>query len=134
MLTLFRKKAIPLEVDLGDEVRTKRNALINFSSRQVTVLDEVKGEQSGKITQVDEKTYTLSSPRFLGLFGSYVENLDINNLRALAVQRPTDHDRFFRYREGYREVVTSSNGPGGHYSDRDMVKRILRSQLPINLP
>ena len=92
-----------LEVELGDNVSLKRNAVRNFQGRQVIVDHPEIGKKSGKIVESKNPVYFKFQTLRARIFKTEY-TLPYDNLTSLQVINPNTGDPL-RSRVGYHEVT-----------------------------
>jgi len=95
-----------LDVEIGDEISTRRQAIRNFQGRVVIVNYEMRGKIRGRIISTQNSTYTLSTPvnpLAYFIFGREIV-LPYDGLNRLRVVNPKQDDEL-RAREGYVEIT-----------------------------
>lgn len=96
-----------LEVEVGEELSTKRNAIRNFKGREVIVKHKDGRPKKGIIVSCqDKQSYILQVPtnRLIAWFYSKETSLTYESLERMQVVNPKVGDDL-RTREGYHEVT-----------------------------
>lgn len=97
-----------LEVEIGKDLTSKRNAIGNFEGKEVIIKDFHRSWIHGKIKELSEESYIFSSKGYSGDYRTRDKGsnlcLDYLELEQLLIINPKTADTI-RARENYHEIT-----------------------------